>query len=311
MGFYMISIILAKKILSLFIIMVMSMLLVRKGILKADDSRIMSVLQLFLFFPCVIIHSFQVDFTEQVKQGLLLGTAAAIVIHTFFLVICKLLGKYFGMEPVEKCSVIYTNSGNLMIPIVTAVFGPEWIIYTSSYMVVQLVLFWTHLKSEMAKETQMDWKAVITNYNMIAVIIGFVLLMTGYRLPDLVNDALAGLGSMVGPAAMIIAGMLLGEIDLKKLMSYKGLPSVVLFRLVIVPLLCLVLLKYCGMASFVENSETILLITLLACATPSATTVVSMASIFGENAEYASAINVATSILCIFTMPVIVAIYQL
>jgi len=270
----------------------------------------MSVLLLFLFFPCVIIYSFQVDFTEQVKQGLLLGTAAAIVIHALFLGICKSLEKYFGMDTVEKCSVIYTNSGNLMIPLITAILGPEWVIYTSSFMVVQLVLFWTHLKSEMAKETQMDWKAVITNYNMIAIMIGSVLLVTGYRLPAPVNDALGGLGSMVGPSAMIIAGMLLGEIDFKKLMSYKRLPLVIVFRLVIVPLFCLVLLKYCGMASFAKNGDVILLITLLACSTPSATTVVGMASLFGEDAEYASAINVATSTLCIFTMPVIVALYQ-
>lgn len=156
----------------------------------------------------------------------------------------------------------------------------------------------------------MDWKAVVTNYNMIAIMIGSVLLVTGCRLPAQVNDALGSLGSMVGPTAMIIAGLLLGEIDFKRLMSYKGLPLVVLFRLVIVPLICLVLLKYSGMANFMQQGDMILLITLMACATPSATTVVSMASLFGEDGEYASAINVATSILCIFTMPVIVALYQ-
>lgn len=306
----MISIILAKKIFSLFIIMFMSMMLVKFKWLKSSDSKVMSILMLFLFFPCVIVYSFQVDFTELVKQGLLLGTAAAVVIHALFLVICKLLEKFLGMNPVEKCSVIYTNSGNLMIPLVTAVLGPQWVIYTSSFLVVQLVLFWTHLKSEMAGEPHMDWKAVVTNYNMIAIMIGSVLLVTGYRLPAQVNDALGSLGSMVGPTAMIIAGLLLGEIDFKRLMSYKGLPLVVLFRLVIVPLICLVLLKYSGMANFMQQGDMILLITLMACATPSATTVVSMASLFGEDGEYASAINVATSILCIFTMPVIVALYQ-
>ncbi len=287
------------------------MLLVRYKMLEASDSKVMSILMLFLFFPCVIIYSFQVDFTDQVKQGLLLGLIAAVVIHGLYLVICKLLEKFLGMNPVEKCSVIYTNSGNLMIPLVTSVLGPEWVIYTSSFLMVQLVLFWTHLKSEMAGEPHMDWKDVITNFNMIAIRIGSVLLFTGTRLPAQVNDAIGSLGSMVGPTAMIIAGMLLGEIDFKKLLSFKGLPLVVVFRLVIVPLISLVVLKYSGLASFMEQGEMILLITLMACATPSATTVVSMATLFGEDGEYASAINVATSILCIFTMPVIIALYQL
>ena len=54
----MLSLILAKKIFSLFIIMLMSMSLVRLKILKASDSKVMSILLLYLFFPCVIIDAF-------------------------------------------------------------------------------------------------------------------------------------------------------------------------------------------------------------------------------------------------------------
>ena len=306
----MLSIILAKKIFSLFLIMAMSWLLVKCKMLKASDSRIVSVLLLYMFFPCVILYSFQVDFTDQVKQGLLLGVFAAVVIHAMYLGICAFLGRVMGMTPVEKCSVIYSNSGNLMIPLVIAILGQEWVIYTSSFMAVQLVLFWSHLKSEISGEATMDWKAVVTNVNMLAIMVGLVLLFTGWRFPAPVNDALGSLGVIVGPSAMIIAGLLLGEMDFRKLLSYKRMPLIALLRLIVVPLISLVVLKYSGMAKLAEQGDMVLLITLLACATPSATTVVSMASLFSEEGEYASAINVVTAILCIFTMPLIVAVYQ-
>lgn len=307
----MISIILAKKIFSLFLIMIMSMLLVKYKLLKTEDSKAVSVLLLYLFFPCVILVSFQVDFTEQVKAGLLLGTFAAIIIHIMLLALGKFFEKTLHLNPVEKCSVIYSNSGNLIIPLVTSVLGPEWVIYSSSFVAVQLVLFWSHLKSTLEGANHMEWKKVLTSANMIAIFIGMFLMLTGLRFPEPVNDALASLGVVIGPSAMIIAGILLGNMTWDKIKIHKRLPLVVLLRLVITPIIVLLFLKYSNLATLVDNGETILLITLLATATPSATTVVSMATLFGSDAEYASAINVVTAILCTVTMPFIVWLYQL
>ena len=82
-------------------------------------------------------------------------------------------------------------------------------------------------------------------------------------------------------------------------------------RLLVMPLTVLEFLKYSGIAGFSPQGETILLITLLATATPSATTCVSMASLFDNQPEYASVINVVTATLCTVTMPLIVWLYQL
>lgn len=55
----------------------------------------------------------------------------------------------------------------------------------------------------------------------------------------------------------------------------------------------------------------IVVVSLLATCTPSASTITQMAQIYGKDADYASAINVATTLLCILTMPLMVALYQL
>ncbi len=307
----MLSLILAKKIFSLFIIMIMSMALVRFRILKAADSKIMSILLLYLFFPCVILESFQIDFTPEIQHGMLLSTGAAVVVQALLLFMGVALKKTLHLNAVEQCSVIYSNAGNLIIPLVVSVLGPEWVIYSSSFLAVQLVLFWTHMKSVMANEAHMDLRAVFTNANMLAIFAGLVLLFTGWRLPVPVNDALHSLGLVIGPSAMIIAGMLLGDMSWEKIKSYKRVPLVAFLRLIVMPLGVLVLLKYSGIASFSPHGTTILLITLLATATPSATTCVSMASLYDNQPEYASVINVVTATLCTITMPAIVWLYQL
>ena len=61
----------------------------------------------------------------------------------------------------------------------------------------------------------------------------------------------------------------------------------------------------------VPAGQTILLITLLATITPSASTITQMAQVYGKGADYASAINVATTLLCIVTMPLMVMVYQM
>ena len=119
----MLSIILAKKIFSLFIIMLMSMALVRLKIVKASDSKIMSILLLYLFFPCVILESFQIDFTPEIQHGMLLSTGAAVVVQALLLAMGIFLKNTLHLNAVEQCSVIYSNAGNLIIPLVVAVLG--------------------------------------------------------------------------------------------------------------------------------------------------------------------------------------------
>ena len=84
-----------------------------------------------------------------------------------------------------------------------------------------------------------------------------------------------------------------------------------ILRLVGIPLAAVALLKLSGLAHLVPDGQTILLVSLLATCTPSASTITQMAQIYGKDADYASAINVVTTLLCIFTMPLMVALYQL
>ena len=62
----MISLILAEKIFSLFLIMFMGYAVVHWGLLHAEDSKTLSLISLYLISPCVIISAFQVQYTPDV-----------------------------------------------------------------------------------------------------------------------------------------------------------------------------------------------------------------------------------------------------
>jgi predicted permease len=81
--------------------------------------------------------------------------------------------------------------------------------------------------------------------------------------------------------------------------------------MIVCPAMVVLLLKFSGMATLLPDGKMILLISLLATITPSASTIAQMAQIYGKNGEYASVINVVTTIICIVTMPLMVWLYQI
>ena len=247
-----------------------------------------------------------VQYTPDVLHGLLLALAAAVLLHVGIIVVVNLLGHALHLDAVEKASMIYSNAGNLIIPIVTAVLGKEWVIYSSAFLSVQLFLLWSHAKSMLCGEKSFALKKVLTNINMIAILAGAALFLLHIQLPAVIEDSLDMVGSAIGPISMIILGMLMAGMNFKKILGYRRLWLVTALRLVGIPLAAVALLKLSGLAHLVPGGQTILLVSLLATCTPSASTITQMAQIYGKDADYASAINVVTTLLCIFTMPLMV-----
>lgn len=72
-------------------------------------------------------------------RGLLIAFAASVILQLVLLFIISAMGRLFHMNEVEVASVYYSNSGNLIVPIVTFILGQEWVLYGCAFMSVQLV----------------------------------------------------------------------------------------------------------------------------------------------------------------------------
>lgn len=306
-----ISILLMQQIVQLFLMIFMGYLIVKTGLVRDDDSKVLSKIILYLIVPCVIINAFQVDYTTDTVKGLLIAFAASVMTQVILLVVISTAGKLLHLNEVEVASVYYSNSGNLIVPIVTFILGQEWVLYGCVFMSVQLVFLWTHCKKIISREASYDWKKIILNINMISIFIGVILFFTGIRLPEIIGNTLASVGTMIGPASMIVTGMLFAGMNLKQIFANKRVYFITFLRLIAVPLIALVLIKLSNLASFSTDGNKIMLIVFLAIITPSASTVTQMCQVYGNDSRYASAINVMTTLLSIITMPVMVMLFQM
>lgn len=289
----------------------MGFIIVKAKLLKAEDSKILSVIVLYLIIPCVIINAFQVDYTPQTVKGLLIALAGSVMTQVILLIVVSILGRVFHLNEVEVASIYYSNSGNLIVPIVTFILGKEWVLYGCVFMSVQLVFIWTHCKKIISRESTYDWRKIVLNINMISIAIGIVLFLTRIHLPAIINNTLSAVGSMIGPASMIVTGMLFAGMDFKQIFANKRVYFVSFFRLIIVPVIALFLIKCSQLSTFSSNGNKLMLIVFLAIITPSASTVTQMCQVYENDSQYASAINVVTTLLAIVTMPLMVMLFQI
>ena len=306
-----ISILLMEQIIQLFLMIFMGFLIVKAKLLNSEDSKVLSIIVLYLIIPCVIINAFQVDYTSQTVKGLLIALAGSVMTQVILLIVVSILGKVLHLNEVEVASIYYSNSGNLIVPIVTFILGKEWVLYGCVFMSVQLVFIWTHCKKIISRESSYDWRKIVLNINMISIAIGIVLFLTRIHLPEDINSTLSAVGSMIGPASMIVTGMLFAGMDFKQIFASRRVYFVTFLRLIIVPAIALVLIKFSHLASLSSNGSKIMLIVFLAIITPSASTVTQMCQVYGNDSHYASAINVVTTLLAIITMPLMVMLFQI
>ena len=140
------SILLMEQIAKLFLMIFMGYAVVKLGLLTDEDSKVLSTLVLYLIVPSVILNAFQVDYTQEKVNGLKLAGIASLLLLIILLLIVNLIGKLLNLNEVEIMSIYYSNSGNLIVPIVTFMLGEKWVFYACVFMGLQTIFFWTHCK---------------------------------------------------------------------------------------------------------------------------------------------------------------------
>ena len=282
----MIALLLMQQIAVLFLIMGLGFLIVKLGIVETEDSRVLSMVTIYLVLPCVTIHAFQIEYSTKIRNGFLLAVVAAILIHVILFIVCGILRKLLNMDEVETASLIYSNAGNLILPLVTSILGEEWVIYASGFLCVQTIIVWTHGQSLMQGQRQVNWKKIVQNINLIAILVGLVFFLCNIHLPKILDSMTSSLAGMIGPISMVMIG-------------------------IVVPGIITLCLKLAAPLIPMENAKTILLISLLAVIAPTAVTITQMAQLYKRDAAYASSINVFTTLVCIVTMPLMVMLYMM
>ena len=204
---------------------------------------------LYIITPCVCISGFQVERTAENSQMVELALLSALVMNGLCILLGALAARLFHLDVVEEASIQYPNAGNLIIPLVSFIFGSEWVMYVTVYAMIQTILDWTHARILISGKRKISLRDLICNVNILAIMLGLFLFIFQLRLPTVIGSAFSMAGDTIGPVAMLIIGMLMAGIDMQRLRSYRQIWKPVLLRLIVLPVFLVCVAKYSGLSA--------------------------------------------------------------
>lgn len=295
----MITQILLQQTIIMFALMLLGLLLSRRGMITEQGSRDLSNVLLYAVIPCVILRSYMSEFSTEKLRAM--GLSALIAVIAFAASIAIAYLTCGTRHRIENFAVAFGNAGFIGIPLVTAVFGPEAAFYVVSFSTFANLLQWTYgIVIISGKKETMNLRMVFVNPVFISMVIGIALFVLQPTLPTVVTGTIGYIADGNTVLAMIILGYYLSKVQLRGLFADVRLYLFSALRLLVIPAVTiLVFLPF----PFARGEIT--LITLIAAATPIASSTAIFAQKFDQDYRRAVSYVCLSTILSVATLPLV------
>lgn len=318
----------ARQLLVMAIIVIISFFFSRKNQFGQAASQFLSRLLLYVVNPCMIVSTFDVEFSGQKLKSLGLAIAVSFVFHFVMIAMVsimfatKRLGKSKSGGPelvpdqnardcLSKVGIVFTNSGFIGIPLINGVFGGEGVFFLMGYILVFNVLLWVW--GEWLMTGAIRPLKIILNPNVLACAAGLAVFCLPFKMPYVVIEPLRMIGACNGAASMILLGLLFSSFDAAgEARSFaKPLARDVFVRLIFCPLVLLGLtLLALQVFAGVQGIKLIMSVLFIAVCCPVGMSVSSFAVVFKKDTGYASVLVAVSSAACVVTIPLLVAFLE-
>lgn len=288
--------------------------LVKFGVIKHEQSGVLSKLLMYLALPFLIFSGTVSNLSFDKGALLMLGIVAVIgVVYTF--VMFFMSKPLVSMEKNEKtrgmmrfCAV-FSNNGFLGIPLAVAVFGRESQVFTVLILlnIISNVLMYTlgaYLVTGDPKNIRL--KKAFFNPVLIAFVLGIVcnLLQVADSVPEVLtfSEYFSGL---VTPISMTVLGMKLGAVRFTALFKSGRLYYVSALKLIVFPVAIIAVLLAMRATGAGLPFEDMILGVFIAFAMPTAGLATTFADEFGGDTHSAVIFTLGTTVLSVVTIPCI------
>lgn len=300
----MVTQILIQQTIIMFLLMLLGLLLSRLGAITEQGSKDIANILLYAVIPCVIVRSYITEYSAQKLYAL--GISAVIAVVAFIVTIAVAWIAFGMRHRIENFSTAFGNAGFIGIPLVTSVFGAEAAFYVVAFSSMLNLLQWTYgIVIISGNPKTINVKKVFVNPVFISMMVGLVLFLTGFTLPSIVGNTIGLIADANTPLAMLVLGFYLSQVKPRELFCGAKLYLVAALRLFVIPLLTALAFLPLPFA----RGE-VALITLVAAATPVATSTGIFAQKFGQ--DYRSAVTQVcfSTIVSVVSIPIVIWIAE-
>ena len=295
----------SNSLTALALCMVVGFICRKTGMLNDEHTTGLSNLMVRVAMPCTVFMALMRPFS----RTLLLESIATFVISGVVYILSGFIGlwivKAMKVPPGERqglrFGIAFGNVAFMGIPVVTAVFGYEGLIYVSMAIASFNIIAFTYgIRMFDNAPRKINIKDLIKRNPVLpATLIGFVFFVTGARLPQAVEGGVSLIGGLTTPVSMILLGVILAKQSLKNAFKAARIFLPVAIKLIAVPLMTWFVLRW-----FIHNTLMLNVIVTLMAMPPGVLTAI-LAEQYDADSYSAAKFVVLGTILCVITVPVL------
>lgn len=301
-----------SAVLMIFMLMAVGYVLGRMKWISGPEKKFISrfVVNLAVPLNCIVGLQKNLNHDDLVQAAWLILSAILGVAIT--LIFSGIVGKLLKL-PRSRWGVFTAMAGTsntlfIGLPMTTQLLGEVsvpyvMLYYLSSTIFTQSVVV---MLIQRAGSTRTETKGfagivkdLVTKPPIIGVFVGVLLLVLDIQPPALFMKFAGYLSNTVTPLALLYCGYIVYEVGLRRLRFLPGIPTMLVVRLVISPLIVTGMCALMGITGLVRS------VFIVESALPVVSQITVMAGAFGADEEYAAIGSCLSTIGCFVTIPVL------
>ncbi len=261
-------------------------LMAKKKMVDEHTNGQISRMIINVFNPLLFLSSaFESVGTISMSTMLQIGLVAAGM-FVFFIAAGMLLTPFFDKDQDQRkifqMMFVFSNLGFIGIPVINSILGAEYVVYVTGFLVVYNIVFYTYGLSVMNGRFSAALLRSMVNPGS--------------------NTAVMYLGNAASPLALVLVGYTLERSEFKKIFGEMRLYLFSAVKLLILPLLMLPLLR------MVTDDPAVLSVSMIMFGMPIGNMPLILGNERGIDGSTCSAAIILSTVLCVFTVPVLVTV---
>lgn len=296
-----------ESVVSLFIIILVGVYGSKKGIITAEINKGLIDILINIVLPFMIVSSFLFTYDSTVKSNVIKTFYYSIGAYALMIAL-----SYMFLLPIKNTKKtilhfgnVFVNTGYVGFPILNSIYGAEGVIYGSIFNMFFVILLWTYglilFSGDLERKNLMlELKKILLNPSIIAVCIGIIIMIFDIQLPGALLSSITSIGNITGPLSMIIIGVILSNIKIRKYLKDWTIYYGVTIKLIVIPVIIYLISLFVGDSSKALNTVVIM------SALPASAMTSILAESFDKEKEYAAIIVSVTTLLSLITVTVLI-----
>lgn len=296
------------QMLVLFSLLAMGFIVAKLKAVPDNADTVLSKLENNLFVPALVLGTFASNFTIEklTTAGKLFGISFLIcfVMMALAVLVARCCSKDSYIRNIYTYGLAFSNFGFMGNAVVSAVFPDlflEYLIFTMPLWT--MIYLWgvpcMLIPTGEGKKTLESRLKAFANPMFAAMLLGIVIGLSGISLPSFVTKVVDVTGSCMSPVAMLLTGITVAKMDMKKVLSLKSIYIVSLIRLIVFPLILI------GLFWLLPAERNLIVCTVCSLAMPLGLSTIVVPRGYGKDTSVAAGMALVSHLLSAVTIPVV------